>query len=113
MPQELQALSNVFLIPLNILVVVGTALDSFEMPTRQKLCVCVQWLLFAVILQAVYIAKNPLGKPVKKPKAKVSSKTSGKTPDAKRKRKTKRTKTPASKRKRTPSKKVQELRALI
>ena len=115
MPQELQAtIMNVFRIPLNILVVVGTALDSFDMPTRQRLCVCVQWLLFAVILQAVFIAKNPSGEPMKKPKAKANSKTSGKTPPAsKRKRKTKRTKTPASKRKRTPSKKVQELRALI
>eukprot|EP00945_MAST-04E_sp_MAST-4E-sp1_P004985 g4985.t1 len=113
MPQELQAtIMNVFRIPLNILVVVGTSLDSFA-TTRQKLCVCVQWLLFAVILQAVYVAKNPAGVVAANPKAVRQPKASGKRTAVKRKQKTKRAKTPSSRRKRTPSKKVKELRELL
>ena len=69
MPQELQAtIMNIFRVPLNILVVIGTSLDTFA-STRQKLFVCVHWLVFAVILQAVFVAsieKAKISAPAKK-----------------------------------------------
>ncbi len=51
MPEDLQAtIMNIFRIPLNILVVIGTRLDSFA-TTRQIFLVCVSWLIIALILQ--------------------------------------------------------------
>lgn len=56
MPESLQAtIMNIFRLPLNILVIIGASLDGWA-TTRQKFFVCVQWLLFAVVLQCVFVA---------------------------------------------------------
>ena len=58
MPEDLQAtIMNIFRIPLNILVVIGTRLDSFA-STRQKFLVCVSWLAVALILQIQFVNYN-------------------------------------------------------
>ena len=58
MPEELQAtIMNIFRIPLNILVVIGTRLDSFA-TTRQVFLVCVSWLLLALLLQYWFMKRN-------------------------------------------------------
>ena len=58
MPEELQAtIMNIFRIPLNILVVIGTRLDSFA-TTRQVFLVCVSWLLVALLLQYWFMKRN-------------------------------------------------------
>ena len=49
--------TNIFRIPLNILVVIGTRLDSFA-STRQKFLVCVSWLAVALILQIQFVNYN-------------------------------------------------------
>eukprot|EP00040_Diaphanoeca_grandis_P042217 m.264415 g.264415 ORF g.264415 m.264415 type:complete len:433 (+) comp56133_c0_seq1:276-1574(+) len=59
MPEALQAtIMNIFRFPLNILVIIGTSLDSWA-NTSQKFWVCVQWLVFAVVLQCVFVAMPP------------------------------------------------------
>ena len=69
MPEELQAtIMNIFRIPLNILVVIGTRLDSFA-TTRQVFLVCVSWLLVALLLQYWFMKRNMMESTLRAAKA--------------------------------------------